>query len=227
MYRICKVPGCFDKVNERNKYTHLCEPHRYAWYRYKSYEKPKKPPLPEGIIHVCKTHGELTKDECMFNRYSEKGRIYWRCNICRNKAERDRLNKTKYSINPKKHIKQKLPPFVKAEDRSHAYTMLHRFKVTAVQYKEMQDKQNNLCAICHKPETIISKRCNKPKKLCIDHCHATGKIRALLCHHCNVALGNFRDSIENLESAIKYLKIYSPFLSSHAESDVYEDHLKD
>lgn len=38
------------------------------------------------------------------------------------------------------------------------------------------------------------------------HDHKTGKIRGLLCRACNHGLGNFLDSIENLEEAINYLK---------------------
>jgi hypothetical protein len=41
--------------------------------------------------------------------------------------------------------------------------------------------------------------------MCIDHCHTTGKVRGLLCHACNRALGNFGDNIANLEQAIIYL----------------------
>ena len=40
----------------------------------------------------------------------------------------------------------------------------------------------------------------------VDHCHETGKIRGLLCHNCNRALGLFKDNVEFLERAILYLK---------------------
>ena len=47
------------------------------------------------------------------------------------------------------------------------------------------------------------------ESFCIDHCHDTGQIRGLLCHSCNIGLGNFKDSIETLEKAIKYLNVDS------------------
>jgi len=60
-------------------------------------------------------------------------------------------------------------------------------------------KQNNLCAICHNEF--------KPfKDIHIDHNHITGKVRGLLCSKCNMSLGGFDDKINNLESAIIYLK---------------------
>ena len=40
----------------------------------------------------------------------------------------------------------------------------------------------------------------------VDHCHTSNEVRGILCLKCNMALGNFKDSIENLQNAIKYLK---------------------
>lgn len=48
--------------------------------------------------------------------------------------------------------------------------------------------------------------CGSTHKLCIDHCHTTGKVRGLLCSSCNMGIGHFGDSIEKLFSAISYLK---------------------
>ena len=40
----------------------------------------------------------------------------------------------------------------------------------------------------------------------IDHCHVTGVVRGLLCFSCNTALGHFKDDIDVLKSAIRYLE---------------------
>ena len=40
----------------------------------------------------------------------------------------------------------------------------------------------------------------------IDHDHKTGKVRDILCGLCNKGLGQFSDSIEKLQNAIKYLQ---------------------
>lgn len=48
--------------------------------------------------------------------------------------------------------------------------------------------------------------CNKEPAKCIDHCHKTGIVRGVLCNSCNLGLGKFKDNIESLQTAIKYLE---------------------
>jgi hypothetical protein len=59
--------------------------------------------------------------------------------------------------------------------------------------------QNNSCAICG----ISQKALNY--SLAIDHCHTTGKFRGLLCHPCNLGIGNFKDIPGLLLEAYNYL----------------------
>ena len=47
--------------------------------------------------------------------------------------------------------------------------------------------------------------CGNEEKLVVDHDHATGKIRGMLCNHCNRGLGHFRDDPLLLEFAAQYL----------------------
>lgn len=167
------------------------------------------------IVKICKIHGPLTKNQTRLNRLSSKGKEYLRCGICRNEQARNALN-IKYITTPKKHEKIKVPNFVSLENKSHAYTILNRFKLSPEKFYEMLSNQNNLCAICQKPETQIKRNYNKVKMLSVDHCHTTGKVRGLLCMKCNAALGMFKDSIDNLKSAILYL-------SSHEDCYEHED----
>lgn len=84
-------------------------------------------------------------------------------------------------------------------DHAHRYKVA-RYGLTTDAYAQMMDAQNGVCAICKSPSTS--------KRLAIDHCHTTGKVRALLCQNCNVSLGGFKDDPRLLLEAAKYLLRY-------------------
>lgn len=71
-------------------------------------------------------------------------------------------------------------------------------------YDRFFEKQGGVCAICGKKETRVAK--GSLCSLAVDHDHETGEIRGLLCYHCNLALGHFKDSIEMLYEAANYLE---------------------
>jgi hypothetical protein len=74
----------------------------------------------------------------------------------------------------------------------------NKFGLTVEQYKQMLERQGGGCAICQSPPTAgIS--------LHVDHDHATGEIRGLLCVRCNNGIGLFRESAELFRSAAKYV----------------------
>lgn len=60
-----------------------------------------------------------------------------------------------------------------------------------------------ICPICKKA-SIPGVTAN----LVIDHDHDTGNARTWICDSCNTGLGRFKDNIELLKEAIKYLKKY-------------------
>jgi len=79
------------------------------------------------------------------------------------------------------------------------YHLLKKYNLTISQFNKLSVQQNGVCAICER-ENI------KGKRLYVDHCHKTGKIRGLLCSECNKGLGSFKDSIKLFKKAIKYLR---------------------
>lgn len=86
------------------------------------------------------------------------------------------------------------------KDKTKIRSIRHRLKrygLTLESTQRLLDLQLGLCKICSKD---IS------KKFHIDHSHATGKVRGLLCNNCNMGLGLFKDDILSLEKAIMYLQ---------------------
>ena len=79
-----------------------------------------------------------------------------------------------------------------------------RYGIRLEDYNTLLKAQNGVCAICKNPETLTIK--GALCKLAVDHCHDTSKVRGLLCSKCNRGIGLLAHSVNNLASAIHYLK---------------------
>lgn len=73
-----------------------------------------------------------------------------------------------------------------------------KYGVSMEWYDEQVLAQGGVCYICNRPPGN--------KSLAVDHCHKTGKVRKLLCHKCNVSLGNANDDAFILNAMIEYLE---------------------
>jgi len=78
---------------------------------------------------------------------------------------------------------------------------LRFYDLTAEEFVRMYTEQDGRCRICRTPLGGIML-----KKLNIDHDHQTNKVRGLLCRGCNMGLGSFRDNVQLLRSAVRYLE---------------------
>ena len=74
------------------------------------------------------------------------------------------------------------------------------YGITIEQWEALLTSQGGRCAICR------TDRPGGKGAWHTDHCHATNKVRGLLCSECNIGLGKFSDSPERLEAAAKYLR---------------------
>ena len=78
---------------------------------------------------------------------------------------------------------------------------LRELGITMDQYAAMLERQSGRCAICGYSDTA------DPRYFpVVDHCHATGKVRGLLCLNCNHALGKFKDDPARLRMAAIYVE---------------------
>ena len=73
----------------------------------------------------------------------------------------------------------------------------HRYGINLDIYNKMLAAQDNKCKICDKESN---------KRLQVDHCHLTLKVRGLLCDKCNRGIGHFYDDETLLEKALLYIR---------------------
>jgi hypothetical protein len=81
---------------------------------------------------------------------------------------------------------------------SREWTLRKRYKLSSEDYNALLISQGGVCAICGRPST-------NGRRLHIDHCHTTGRVRGLLCLSCNRGIGYFGDDPARIQSAAAYL----------------------
>ncbi len=82
-------------------------------------------------------------------------------------------------------------------DARYAYHLEKTYGLTLEQYYAMLEAQAHVCATCGGTD--------EGRRLAVDHCHVTSRVRQLLCGGCNRGLGFFHDDPTLLERAIEYL----------------------
>ncbi len=81
---------------------------------------------------------------------------------------------------------------------------MKQYGLTIEAYNSLLAKQGGRCAICHEFETATNQY--GIKSLAVDHDHATGQVRGLLCSNCNQLIGRAKDNLGVLESAANYIR---------------------
>jgi hypothetical protein len=83
-------------------------------------------------------------------------------------------------------------------DRVNDTQLRKKYGITVKQRDALLSEQGGVCAIC---------TTDAPGNTgwYVDHCHNSGAVRGVLCHHCNSLLGYARDNPQTLSKAIQYL----------------------
>lgn len=124
-------------------------------------------------------------EPCRETRSLEKSRAQYR----KHKHKTALRHKERYSDNP---------------DRFRGYHYKHRYGLTRDQVVEMHEKQGRACKICQARVPLTG--ASRTELAVVDHCHASGVVRGILCRPCNLLLGSAKDSTQTLLAAISYLE---------------------
>ena len=124
----------------------------------------------------------------------------------RNKTKTERRNQQStwarqdYAKNPKKYF-----------HRSNMWRRTHpaavrriefmgKFGITLEEKAALLVQQGGHCGACSNTNP------GSKRGWSLDHCHATGKVRGVLCHSCNLALGHCKDNPNRLRQLLAYLE---------------------
>lgn len=148
------------------------------------------------------THGLLVgRDRLPAKKRREIDRAYYQ-------ARREKLNEQARARSARMTEEQKAKRksyfaewYARNRDRVRANDVKYKYGVDAVEYSAMLVSQGGGCAICRRPESDV-----KGRRLHVDHCHATGRVRGLLCARCNIAIGQMLDEPKLLRAAADYLE---------------------
>lgn len=131
------------------------------------------------VCSVCKENKPI--DEFRANKQGRLGR-HSQCKVC---------YKQKH---PQKYDPSKRAP----KDVERNYN-LRRYGLTLRDYDKLLESQDYSCKLCGSSDPGGRGRFH------VDHNHQTGKVRGLLCHHCNLGLGHLKDSPKLLSAGLTYL----------------------
>lgn len=141
----------------------------------------------DGRQYVCRPCMKI-KDKSFRKRRPESG--------LKSRNEWEKRNLVKRSAMAR-IIREKNP------DRGFVANLRNSYGMEPEEYNRMHARQGGLCAICLLPECHVMN--GKIKRLSVDHCHETGRIRALLCAKCNHAIGMIKDNHETALKMAQYL----------------------
>lgn len=137
---------------------------------------------------ACKAETKRRWNEENKQRYKEYFQERYRLNSDMLKVRRNRLKESMSPADYSRIVRDK--------------NLRIKFGIGVDEFDRMFAEQGNCCAICRGQE-------HQSRNWHVDHCHASGAIRQILCGHCNGMLGFASDSVAVLRAAISYLETHS------------------
>jgi hypothetical protein len=160
-----------------------------------AYYQANKDSLKEGMRQWyqenkdLKLRGDKVSAKERMRQWYEKNKGYCK----RKRAEYYQTHKDQIKAKTREYFHQN-------KDRAIEQKLKHNYGITKTDYEKLLVSQGGKCAGCGVLQGTKSKR------LYVDHCHRTGKIRGLLCAKCNFVLGHANDDEQILLRLAEYLR---------------------
>ena len=127
----------------------------------------------------CSVEKPLEDFYKFFDKWSNKQYASARCKLCHQEYRRES------PTTPRNRKSEKLQL---------------RYGLTYEQWEKMKTNESYSCMICGITEAETA------RKLDVDHCHSSGKVRGILCNPCNNMIGHAKDNVAALRAAADYLE---------------------
>ena len=102
-----------------------------------------------------------------------------------------------HKADPERRHEQQRKWHAKHPSKARDYNLRRYYGLNLDRFNEMYMAQDGRCAACNEPM--------EGRKACVDHCHATGRVRGLLCGKCNSAAGFLDDDAVKAQGLADYL----------------------
>ncbi len=149
---------------------------------------------PEIAARVCKICGqEKPFDQLIPDKNAKYGRMQ-RCKPCHAARQRKRWHDPVF----REH------DLARRKEWHDKHYRFRRYGITREQYEQMFEAQGHKCRLCGSEKAGAG----RDKQWCIDHCHKTNRVRGILCHNCNTALGYYERLVGTMGEAalLRYIQ---------------------
>lgn len=165
----------------------------------------------------CKEEKMLNFENFYRSSQTKSGFRSW-CRECQNEANRLYANKhkdrmVKATLKSRNKTKERKQAHVGAQERyrtsykgnrKYLDTLIKgKYGISLEKYESIIEEQGGGCSICLKTEE------EEGKRLSVDHCHETNKVRGVLCCNCNFGIGSLQDNLGLLANAYVYLEDFN------------------
>ena len=173
----------------------MCKSCYRQWRKQFHGELPPRPervlgPLPDEVVAERREHKQ---SYMRLWRKKNKDLV-----TAANRKLNDRRKAKLLEDNPDYRFRRRHPTPIDRRRAQRADRLMSVYNLTAEEYQRIFDEQAGVCAICRLSSGV--------KSLAVDHDHATGIVRGLLCGRCNFGIGIFDDDTDRLMAAVSYLK---------------------